>query len=84
MGGATHGTSEFYRFKNQLFRLLVAEAGFKAIVFEIPWGNALTVNDFVLNGIVTAEIYNAASTVCQTHLLETDLKTKNMYRPFTC
>ncbi|MEM8586186.1 MAG: erythromycin esterase family protein, partial [Bacteroidota bacterium] len=55
MGEATHGTAEFYRLKNQLFRLLVTEAGFKAIVFEIPWGNALVVNDYVLNDIGTAE-----------------------------
>ncbi|MEM8585725.1 MAG: erythromycin esterase family protein, partial [Bacteroidota bacterium] len=41
--------------KNQLYRLLVTEEGFKAIVFEIPWGNALVVNHYVLNDIGTAE-----------------------------
>ncbi|MEL6391677.1 MAG: erythromycin esterase family protein [Bacteroidota bacterium] len=55
MGEATHGTADFYRFKNQLFRTLVTEAGFKAVVFEIPWGNALVVNDYVRNGVGTAE-----------------------------
>lgn len=47
LGEATHGTAEFYALKDKLFRLLVTEKGFKAIVFEIPWGRALAVNDYV-------------------------------------
>ncbi|HFA48749.1 MAG TPA: erythromycin esterase family protein [Bacteroidetes bacterium] len=55
MGEATHGTSEFYKMKDQLFRALVKEKGFKAIIFELPWGNALKVNDFVTKDIGTAK-----------------------------
>lgn len=55
LGEATHGTADFYEMKDKLFRALVTEKGFKAIVFEIPWGNALVVNDYVLNGIGTAD-----------------------------
>ncbi|MEM6771409.1 MAG: erythromycin esterase family protein, partial [Bacteroidota bacterium] len=51
LGEATHGTAEFYAMKDKIFRRLVEEKGFKAIIFEIPWGNALVVNDYVLNGI---------------------------------
>ncbi|MEM6723477.1 MAG: erythromycin esterase family protein [Bacteroidota bacterium] len=54
MGEATHGTREFFQFKDLLFRRLVTEQGFKAIVFEIPWGNAMIVNDYVLHGIGNA------------------------------
>ncbi|MEM7573974.1 MAG: erythromycin esterase family protein [Bacteroidota bacterium] len=55
LGEATHGTAEFFQLKDKLFRLLVTQAGFKAIIFEIPWGNALKVNDFVTKGIGTAD-----------------------------
>lgn len=55
LGEGTHGTAEFFRLKDKLFRSLVEDKGFKGIVFEIPWGNALLVNEFVLNGIGTAD-----------------------------
>lgn len=55
LGEGTHGTSEFYKMKDQIFRALVTQKGFKAIVFELPWGNALKVNDFVTKGIGTAQ-----------------------------
>ncbi|MDG2448909.1 MAG: erythromycin esterase family protein, partial [Saprospiraceae bacterium] len=45
--------------KHKIFRKLVLEKGFKAIVFEIPWGNALVVNDYVLNDVGAAnEVIN--------------------------
>ena len=55
LGEGTHGTKEFYDMKHKIFRSLVIDKGFKAIIFEIPWGNALVVNDFVVNGNGTAE-----------------------------
>ena len=55
LGESTHGTREFYRMKDKIFRLLVTEKGFKAIIFEIPWGNALVVNDYVVNDIGSAD-----------------------------
>ncbi|MEN0051358.1 MAG: erythromycin esterase family protein [Bacteroidota bacterium] len=54
LGEATHGTKEFYQMKDKIFRQLVTQKDFKAIVFEIPWGNALVVNDFVTQGVGTA------------------------------
>lgn len=55
LGEATHGTAEFYKMKDKIFRQLVTQKGFKAIVFEIPWGNAMVVNDFVTKGIGTVD-----------------------------
>tara|TARA_Y100000385_G_C13089420_1_gene637999 strand:+ start:445 stop:1803 length:1359 start_codon:yes stop_codon:yes gene_type:complete len=55
LGEGTHGTKEFYDMKHKLYRHLGLEKGFKAIVFEIPWGNALVVNDYVLNDVGDAD-----------------------------
>lgn len=55
LGEATHGSAEFFKMKDKIFRSLVTKSGFKAIVFEIPWGNCLPVNDFVLNGNGSAD-----------------------------
>ena len=55
LGEATHGTAEFYKMKDQLFRRLVEEKDFKAIVFELPWGNAWVINEFVTKGVGTAD-----------------------------
>ncbi|MCI5084258.1 MAG: erythromycin esterase family protein [Saprospiraceae bacterium] len=54
LGEGTHGTREFYQMKHHLFRQLVMEHDFKAIVFELPWGNALVINDYVVHGIGSA------------------------------
>lgn len=51
LGEATHGTSEFFKAKDRIFRALVEEKDFKAIIFEIPWGQALVVNDYVTFGL---------------------------------
>ena len=55
LGEATHGTSEFYKMKDKIFRKLVTQKGFNAIIFEIPWGNAKVVNDFVTEGVGSAD-----------------------------
>ncbi|MEE9373071.1 MAG: erythromycin esterase family protein [Saprospiraceae bacterium] len=55
LGEATHGTAEFYKMKDKIFRKLVTQKGFKAIIFEIPWGNAKVVNDFVTKGVGSAD-----------------------------
>ncbi len=55
LGESTHGTKEFYQLKDKLFRRLVQEKAFKAIIFEIPWGNAMVVNDFVTEGLGSAD-----------------------------
>jgi len=55
MGEGTHGTSEFFTFKVRLFQTLVEKAGFKAIVFELPWGTAQVIDEYVTEGKGSAE-----------------------------
>lgn len=55
LGEGTHGTKEFFDLKHKIFRSLVLTKNFKAIVFEIPWGNAYVVNEFVVNNIGSAD-----------------------------
>ena len=55
LGEGTHGTKEFYEMKDQIFRNLVVDKGFKAIVFELPWGNAWIINEYVTKGIGTLD-----------------------------
>lgn len=54
LGEATHGTADFYEMKDKLFRALVQQKNFKSIIFELPWGNAWVINEFVTKGIGTA------------------------------
>jgi len=54
LGEGTHGTAEFYKMKDKIFRLLVEKKGFKAIIFELPWGQTMKINDYVFNGVGTA------------------------------
>lgn len=55
LGEATHGSLEFFQMKDRIFRQLVTEHGFNAIGFEATWGGALYVNDYVVNGLGSAE-----------------------------
>lgn len=50
MGEATHGTKDFFQMKDRLFRYLVEEHGFKAIIFEMDFAEALIFDDYVRNG----------------------------------
>ena len=50
MGEGTHGTFEFFEMKHRLFKYLVEEHNYKAIVFEANFANTLVVNEYVLNG----------------------------------
>ncbi len=47
LGEATHGTHEFYQARAALTRRLVSEHGFRALVVEADWPDALRVNAFV-------------------------------------
>ncbi len=51
LGEGTHGTSEFFSMKDKIFRQLALKKEFNAVIFEIPWGHAMKVNDFVVKGI---------------------------------
>ncbi|MBT8188974.1 MAG: erythromycin esterase family protein [Bacteroidia bacterium] len=55
LGEGTHGTSEFFQMKDKIFRSLALEKNFNAIIFEIPWGHAMKINDFVVKGIGDAD-----------------------------
>ncbi|MEO0732860.1 MAG: erythromycin esterase family protein, partial [Bacteroidota bacterium] len=55
LGEATHGTHEFFTFKHELFRYLVEEHGYRALVFEIDFAEALLFDDYVRRGKGTPE-----------------------------
>lgn len=55
LGEGTHGTSEFFQMKHRLLRLLVEEAGFRVFLMEAGLGEAAAVNDYIVNGVGTAE-----------------------------
>jgi erythromycin esterase len=47
MGEGTHGTREFFRMKDRLFRYLVQKHGHQTIAFEANFGRAVLVNRFI-------------------------------------
>ena len=55
MGEASHGTREFFRFKDRLFRYLVEERGVRMLGFEANFAAMLDVDGYVLRGEGSAE-----------------------------
>jgi protein-L-isoaspartate(D-aspartate) O-methyltransferase len=49
LGEATHGTSEFYRFRAQLTRELVLQKGFNIVAVEADWPDAAQIDRYVRN-----------------------------------
>ena len=49
-GEATHGTGDFFKFKHRLIQFFVKEMGFSFVAAEVPFSEALTVNEYVLHG----------------------------------
>src|SRR4051812_24307284 len=47
LGEATHGTSEFYRWRTEISRRLIREKGFSFIAVEGDWPDCYRVNRFV-------------------------------------
>jgi erythromycin esterase-like protein len=47
IGGASHGTHEFYRERSRITRRLIAEKGFAAVAIEGDWPSAARVNRYV-------------------------------------
>jgi erythromycin esterase-like protein len=47
IGEASHGTDEFYRFRAEVTKRLIAERGFNAVAAEADWPAAFRVNRFV-------------------------------------
>ncbi len=55
MGEGTHGTSEFFAFKNRLFKYLVEKKGFTVFGIEASWGGGLAVDRYIKGGPGTAK-----------------------------
>lgn len=47
LGEASHGTSEFYRFRAHVTRRLIEEKGFRIVAVEADWPDAAAVNRYV-------------------------------------
>lgn len=50
LGEATHGTSEFYRWRTEISRRLITEKGFSFIAVEGDWPDCARVNRYVKGG----------------------------------
>ena len=47
MGEATHGTREFFQFKNRMLEFLVKEMGFRVFTMELDYVDGLNINDYI-------------------------------------
>lgn len=47
LGEATHGNKEFQELKLEIFKQLVEKQGYKALLFEMDYGEGLFINDFI-------------------------------------
>ena len=54
MGEGSHGTAEFFAFKNRLFKYLVEKKGFTVFAMEAYWGAGLNVDRYIKTGHGTA------------------------------
>ncbi|MDP9365596.1 MAG: erythromycin esterase family protein [Chloroflexota bacterium] len=50
LGEATHGTHDFYEFRAELTKRLIAEQGFSAVAVEADWPDAARVDRYVRGG----------------------------------
>ncbi len=55
MGEGSHGTREFFSFKNRLFKYLVEKKGFTIFAIEAYWGAGLYVDRYIKTGQGTAD-----------------------------
>lgn len=55
VGEATHGTAEFYRFKDAFFRFLVTESSFTTLIIEANFAQSQRLNEYV-QGRSTASV----------------------------
>jgi erythromycin esterase-like protein len=63
LGEATHGTSEFYRWRDEISRRLIVEKGFSFIAVEGDWPDCYAVNRYVkgIDGESAEEVLHAFS-----------------------
>ncbi|MFH8974309.1 erythromycin esterase family protein [Streptomyces sp. NPDC017890] len=65
VGQAVHGSHDFLALQHRVFRYLVEEKRFRALVLEAPWSAGLRLDDYVLTGhgdpvrIMSEEFQNA-------------------------
>jgi erythromycin esterase len=55
MGEATHGNKEFTELKQEVFKTLVKNKGYKVFALEGDFGGCRVVNEYILNGKGSAE-----------------------------
>jgi erythromycin esterase len=55
MGEGSHGSSEFFAFKDRLFKYLVERKGFAVFAIEAAWGAGQVVDRYIKGGPGTAE-----------------------------
>jgi erythromycin esterase len=55
MGEGSHGTSEFFAFKDRLYRYLVEKKGFTVFAMEANWGAGLNVDRYIKTGRGTVQ-----------------------------
>lgn len=55
MGEGSHGSSEFFAFKNRLFKYLVENKGFTVFAMEAAWGAGHVVDRYIKGGPGTAQ-----------------------------
>ncbi len=55
IGEATHGNAEFVKLRQEVLEQLVTRYGFRAFAIEGDFGGGQVVNEYVLNGVGTAE-----------------------------
>lgn len=54
LGESTHGSGEFTDWRLRVFQSLVRDRGFRVYAAEVPWAEALAVNDYVVQGTGSA------------------------------
>jgi erythromycin esterase len=55
MGEGSHGSNEFFAFKDRLFKYLVEKKGFTVFAMEAYWGAGLNVDRYIKTGHGTAQ-----------------------------
>ena len=57
LGEATHGTSDFFKMKNELIKYLVVKRDFRILIFEGSFTNSELINNYILHG--QGDVYKA-------------------------
>jgi erythromycin esterase len=81
LGEATHGTEEFFIYKDRLIRFMVSELGFKAIAFESDFSTVQRLDDYINNKIEQLKGgYNGFPLTPQTRIMLAWLRQYNQTR----